>query len=278
MMLSDDMDVENLEVELLLEAIYQRYHYDFRGYSRSSIKRRLKHRLSLSGLGTLSDLQREILYDPECFHVLLQDLSINVTEMFRDPSFYRTLRGAILPGLAGREVIKIWHAGCASGEEVYSMAIMLHELGLYGKSLIYATDFDETALAKAKEGVYPAELLQNYTKNYRDSGGLESFAEYYAARYELVIMRNSLKKNIVFSEHNLVTDGVFGEMDLILCRNVLIYFKRELQDRVFKLFKDSLGPGGYLCLGSKETIRISTYSDSFVDSVGREKIYQKGPC
>ncbi len=271
----NDIDTENIEIELLLEAIYQKYDYDFRGYSRASIKRRLKRRLSLSGHATLTDMQREILYDPDFFHVLLQDLSINVTEMFRDPSFYKAVREVVLPLLAEREIIKIWHAGCSSGEEVYSIAILLQELGLYGKSLIYATDFDETILSKAKEGIYPVDLLQAYTRNYRDSGGVGSFADYYSARYELVLMDKALKENIVFSNHNLVTDGVFGEMDLVFCRNVLIYFKRELQDRVFRLFKESLCTGGFLCLGTKETVRISQYTGTFADVVKKEKIYRK---
>ncbi len=253
-MMQNDIDTENIEIELLLEAIFRKYNYDFRGYSRASIKRRLKHRLSLSGFGSLTAMQHELLYNRDFFLLLLRDLSINVTQMFRDPSFYKTLRKSVLPEFANKEVIKIWHAGCSSGEEVYSMAILLQELGLYKKSRIYATDFDETILAKAKEGIYPADLLRAYTENYREAGGVESFADYYLARYERVIMDNSLKKNILFSAHNLVTDGVFGEMDLIFCRNVLIYFNRELQDRVFKLFSDSLCQGGVLCLGSKETI------------------------
>ena len=274
-MMQNDIDTENIEIELLLEAIFRKYNYDFRGYSRASIKRRLKHRLSLSGFGSLTAMQHELLYNRDFFLLLLRDLSINVTQMFRDPSFYKTLRKSVLPEFANKEVIKIWHAGCSSGEEVYSMAILLQELGLYKKSRIYATDFDETILAKAKEGIYPADLLRAYTENYREAGGVESFADYYLARYERVIMDNSLKKNILFSAHNLVTDGVFGEMDLIFCRNVLIYFNRELQDRVFKLFSDSLCQGGVLCLGSKETVRISRHSDLFADMVKQEKIYRK---
>lgn len=274
-MIQDGISTENIEVELLIEAIYRKYGYDFRGYSRASVKRRLKYRLLVSGLQTLTDMQREVLYDPDFFHVLLQDMSINVTEMFRDPAFYKTLREAILPSLAGQELIKIWHAGCSTGEEVYSMAILLKELGLYGKSRIYATDFDEVVLGKAKEGIYPADLLQKYTKNYRDSGGLESFADYYSANYELVKMNKALKKNVLFSDHNLVSDGVFGDMDLIVCRNVLIYFGRNLQDRVFKLFADSLHGGAYLCLGTKETVRLSCYSYLFENIDNREKIYKK---
>jgi len=274
-MSTDDIATENIEVELLLEAIYRKYGYDFRGYSKASIKRRLKHRLSLSELETLTDMQREILYNSDFFNILLQDMSINVTEMFRDPSFYKCLREVVLPSLATHDLIKIWHAGCSTGEEVYSMAILLKELGIYEKSRIYATDFDINVLSKAKEGIYPADLLKKYIINYRESGGVESFTDYYSAKYELVMMDRSLKTNILFSDHNLVSDGSFGDMDLIICRNVLIYFGRELQDRVFKLFIDSLHTGAFLCLGTKETIRVSSYSDLFENVVTNEKIYKK---
>ena len=274
-MIAEEINTENIEVELLIEAIYQKYGYDFRGYSRASVKRRLRYRLVLSGLQTLTDMQREVLYDPDFFHVLLQDISVNVTEMFRDPTFYKALREVILPSLADHELIKIWHAGCSTGEEVYSMAILLKELGLYEKARIYATDFDKIVLHKAEEGIYPANLLQKYTRNYRDSGGVESFADYYSASYELAKMDNSLKKNVLFSDHNLVSDGVFGDMDMIVCRNVLIYFGRKLQDRVFKLFADSLSSGAYLCLGTKETVRLSRYSDLFENIGNTEKIYKK---
>ncbi|MFH2131811.1 MAG: protein-glutamate O-methyltransferase CheR [bacterium] len=274
-MKTDDLDIENIELELLLNAIYMKYSFDFRGYSRASLKRRIKHRLSMSGLKTISDLQRDILYHPDFFNTLLQDLSINVTEMFRDPSFYRALRKEVLPELRDLPHIKIWHAGCASGEEVYSMAIILKETGMYQKCRIYATDFDETVLIKAKEGVYPVERLKSYTRNYQEAGGLESFADYYSSRYDLVKLDKTLKENILFSSHNLVTDGAFGEMNLIVCRNVLIYFNRDLQDHVFKLFSDSLCPGGFLCLGSKETVQLSTSANAFTEIVSKEKIYRK---
>ncbi len=274
--MKDVLENENIEVELLLEAVNRKYGYDFRGYSRSSIKRRIKHRLSLSGLDRISDMQREILYDRDFFCTLLQDMSVNVTEMFRDPTFFRAVRETVLPELARNGTIKIWHAGCAGGEEVYSMAILLKEAGLYEKSRIYATDFDEAVLDRAKQGVFPIESLKLYTRNYTESGGAESFADYYSARYNLVLMDQSLKRNIHFTAHNLVTDGVFSEMDLIFCRNVLIYFKRELQDRVFKLFRDSLRQNGILCLGTKETVRLSRYSEAFGELVREEKIYRKG--
>ncbi len=274
-MRTDNLDNENIELELLLQAIYMKYGFDFRGYSRASIKRRIKHRASLAGLETISDIQRMVLYQPDFFNALLQDMSINVTEMFRDPSFYQALKEKVLPAFKDLPHIKIWHAGCASGEEVYSMAIFLKEMGIYQKSRLYGTDGDEAILKKAKEGVYSIEKLKTYTQNYREAGGLESFADYYSAKYDLVLLDKSLKENILFSSHNLVTDGVFGEMDMIVCRNVLIYFNRDLQDRVFGLFENSLRENGFLCLGSKETVKLSAYSDSFEDVVREEKIYRK---
>jgi chemotaxis protein methyltransferase CheR len=268
-------EIENIEIELLLRAIYLRYNHDFRGYARASVKRRVKHRLSLLGFETISDLQRAILYDPLVFNSLLDDMSINVTEMFRDPTFYQVLRKKIIPEFGNNKHIKIWHAGCSTGEEVYSMAILLKEAGIYEKSLIYATDFDKNALRKAKDGIYPVEKIKSYTKNYKNAGGTNSFSDYFSARYDLALMDKSLKENIHFTNHNLVTDGVFGEMDMIICRNVLIYFSSELQETVFKLFFDSLSQGGTLCLGSKETIKLSRFSALFKDVDREEKIYRK---
>jgi len=266
---------ENLEISLLLDAIYRKYGYDFRDYSNASIKRRILRRLSLSGLGNISEMQHKIIYDESFFTELLLDLSINFTEMFRDPSFYQTLRKKIIPKLKALPFLKIWHAGCATGEEVYSLAIVLKEEGLYDRTQVYATDFNETVIQKAKEGIYDIEKLKMYTHNYQKAGGLASFADYYTARYEYVLMKKLLKKNITFSDHNLVTDGVFGEMNMILCRNVLIYFSRELQNRVFRLFKESLRNGGFLCIGTKESIRFSNISDYFEDVSKKEKIYRK---
>ena len=266
---------ERIEIKLLLDAIYLKYGYDFRGYSKASIKRRILHRLELSGLKTISEMQHGILHNKKFFETMLQDFSINVTEMFRDFSFYKALRNKVIPELKEKPFIRIWHAGCATGEEVYSMAILLKEENLYEKTRIYATDFNEEILKKAKEGIFPIDRMKAYTHNYKKSGGLASFADYYTARYDYAIMENSLRENIVFADHNLATDSVFGEMDLVFCRNVLIYFTRDLQDRVFKLFRDSLCPGGYLCLGSKESVRFSEYSDDFENVVKKEKIYRK---
>ena len=266
---------EKIEIQLLLEAIHMKYGYDFRSYAKASIKRRILHRLSLSGLKTISEMLHRILNDEEFFSTLLLDLSINVTEMFREPDFFKAVKEKIVPGLKILPFIKVWHAGCSTGEEVYSLAIVMKEEGLYDKTQIYATDFNEKAIEKAKEGIYPIDRMKEYTENYRKAGGLASFADYYTARYDNAIMETSLEKNIVFSDHNLATDGVFGEMNLILCRNVLIYFNRKLQDRAIKLFADSLCDGGFLCLGSKESIRFSKYSDDFEDVAMGERIYRK---
>jgi chemotaxis protein methyltransferase CheR len=270
-----NVESQKIELELLLEAIYQKYGYDFRDYARSSIKRRVARGLSLSGLKTISDMQHKLLYDKKYFETVLLNLSINVTEMFRDPSFYKALRKKVISELKDRPFIKVWHAGCATGEEVYSMAILLKEEGIYEKARIYATDFNEKVIKQAKEGIFPIEMLKKYTHNYQQAGGHESFADYYTAQYEYVAMKKALKKNITFADHNLVTDSTFGEMDLIVCRNVLIYFNRKLQNSVFDLFQDSLREGGVLCLGSKESIRFSDCSDGFEDVVRKEKIYRK---
>lgn len=268
---------ERIELDLLLEAIYQRYHYDFKDYSRAHLKRRLIYRMRTANLDSISQMQHKILYDRSFFEKLLLDLSINVTEMFRDPTFYLAIRQKVIPRLKKIPFIKIWHAGCSTGEEVYSMAILLKEEELYEKSQIYATDFNTLVLKKAKDAIYPIDLIKEYTVNYQKAGGLNSFAEYYTARYNSVILDPSLKERIVFADHNLVTDGVFGEMNMILCRNVLIYFTKKLQNRVIKLFMDSLAPSGFLCLGSKETLKYSEYFPYFNDHVEKEKIYLLKP-
>jgi chemotaxis protein methyltransferase CheR len=268
---------EKIELDLLLEAIYQKYHYDFKEYSRAHIKRRFMYRMRIANLNSLSEMQHKILYDRSFFETLLMDLSINVTEMFRDPFFYLAIRKKIIPHLKKYSFIKVWHAGCASGEEVYSMAILLKEERLLEKTQIYATDFNALVLKKAKDGIYPIDLIKEYTSNYQKSGGVNSFADYYNAHYDSVILNPSLKDRIVFADHNLVTDGVFGEMNLILCRNVLIYFTKKLQNRVVKLFLDSLAPGGFLCLGSKESLQFTEYAGQFKEFAAKEKIYQRKP-
>lgn len=273
--MDDDIETQNIELQLLLQAIYFKYGYDFRNYAKASIKRRIQHRMNKEELPNFSAMQHKLLYDLSFFNRLLLDLSINVTEMFRDPNFYLTLRKFVIPELKKLPFLKIWHAGCSSGEEVYSMAIILKEEGLYQHTQIYATDMNQVVLNQAKQGIYSLNKLQQYTANYQKAGGQESFSDYYSAYYDHVVMAQFLKENILFSDHNLATDGVFGEMNLIICRNVLIYFNRELQHRALGLFFESLTPQGYLCLGSKESIRFSEYSSAFEDVNRGEKIYLK---
>ena len=266
---------ENIEIDLLLEGIYQKYGYDFRSYSKASLRRRIRKRLAASEFDSISAMQHAVLYNPSFFDALLLDLSINVTEMFRDPSFYLALRQKVIPELKGFPFIKIWHAGCATGEEIYSMAILLEEAGLRDRVQIYATDFNEVVLTKAREGIFPLRSMRSYTRNYQEAGGTESFSKYYTARYDSAIIDPSLRKKIIFADHNLVTDGVFGEMHLIFCRNVLIYFNQALQSRVLNLFQDSLCEEGILCLGSRESLRFSQCSEAFEDLAKKEKIYRK---
>lgn len=266
---------EDIEIRLLLEAIYAKYGYDFRDYSGAHMKRRILHRLSMSGLSSISEMQNKVLYDNEFFNLILSDFSINVTEMFRDPTFYKAFREKVVPVLKTYPFIRVWHAGCSSGEEVYSMAILLKEEGIYERSQIYATDFNNDVLHKAKEGIFSIENIKDYTLNYQRSGGKASFSDYFLAKYDSVIFNQDLKKKIIFAEHNLAIDGVFGEMHVIVSRNVLIYFNKELQNKTLKLFSDSLGSGCFLCLGSKENIIYTTSSDSFENFDEKEKIYRK---
>lgn len=265
----------NLEIDLLLEAIFIKYGYDFRNYSKAHVKRRLLNRLSTSNLRSISHLQHEVLHEPEVFEALLRDLSINVTEMFRDPGFYMALRKDIIPLLKTYPYIKVWHAGCSTGEEVYSFAVLLKEEGLYDRTQIYATDFNRDVLDIAKKGIYPIDRIKEFTANYQSAGGTQSFSDYYMANYDSVIYDKSLKNNMVFAEHNLVTDSVFAEVNLVICRNVLIYFNKELQNRVIDLFYDSLINGGYLGLGSKETIQFTSKAHNFEVISKEEKIYKK---
>lgn len=268
-------ETQRIELRLLLEAIFQQYGYDFRNYSMAHLKRRVEHRMTLSGLSSISQLQHAILHDPAMFQTFLRDLSINVSEMFRDPPFYKVLREEILPMLGTYPSFRVWHAGCSAGQEVYSMAILLHEAGLRERGLIYATDFNQAILAQAREASFPLANLKDFTANYQQSGGQNSFADYYTADDSRAVLRPFLKERVLFSEHNLVTDGVFGEMHLIVCRNVLIYFDRELQDRVVGLFVDSLCPGGFLCLGAKESLKFSKHAEWFDIVHEKVKIYRR---
>ncbi len=268
-------ETQNIEIELLLEALYRKYGYDFREYSRAHIKRRLLYRMKAAGLNSLSELQGKVLHDKSCFETLIRDLSINVTEMFRDPGFYRVVRNEVLPVLKTYPFLKIWHAGCATGEEVYSFAIMLKEEGMYDRTQIYATDFNRDVIEAAKKGIYSVESIKAYTLNYQKAGGKNSFSDYYMAKYNSAILDQSLKKNIVFAEHNLVTDGVFAEMNMVVCRNVLIYFNRNLQRKVLNLFDESLVKGGFIGLGNKETLMFSDIAHRYETVSDKEKIFKK---
>lgn len=270
-----NIDTEDIEVQLFIDALYMKYGYDFRNYSRAHMKRRIMNRVKLSNYKSISHLQHDVLRDKELFDKILPDFSINVTEMFRDPEFFQSIRKNIMPTLRKYQKIKIWHAGCSSGEEVYSMAIVLKEEGLMDRCQIYATDFNEKILKKASDGIFPIEVIKDYTANYIKAKGNESFSDYYHAKYDSAIIDHELKKNIIFAQHNLVTDGVFGEMHLIVCRNVLIYFDKVLQEHVFEKFNESLTPGGHLCLGTKESLGKSKVFEEYDTIDSRYKIYQK---
>jgi chemotaxis protein methyltransferase CheR len=269
-------EIENIEIDLLLNAVFRKYGYDFRSYSRASVKRRIGKVMDHTGMNRITDLIHAALRDQDVFENMLRALSIQVTEMFRDPTFFLAVRRTVIPYLKRRDHIKVWHAGCATGEEAYSMTILLKEAGLLKRCQIYATDMNKVVLKSARDGIYPLDRIKDFTANYQRAGGECSFGDYYTARYDSAILEKSLKSNITFADHNLTTDGVFGEMDMIVCRNVLIYFNRELQDRVLGLFVNSLAPGGILCLGSKESISFSAHFADFEVMVEGEKIYRKG--
>lgn len=267
--------LEKIEIELLLEGIYRYYGFDFRNYSYPSIRRRILHRIQAEKLTTISSLQEKVLHDRQLLNKLLKDFSINVTEMFRDPTFFKSFKTKIIPILRELPMIRIWHAGCSSGEEVYSMAVLLYEEGLYKKARIYATDMNEKILEKARLGQYPIERMETYTKNHYKAGGVHSFSEYYLANNEQVIFHPFLKENIVFANHNLVTDHSFNEFHVIICRNVMIYFNWSLQERVHHLFYDSLCTKGYLCLGNKEVLPKTEFGNNYETVDPTEKIYRK---
>ncbi|AIQ14496.1 CheR family methyltransferase [Paenibacillus durus] len=272
---TDKHELENIEIELLLYGIHRLYGYDFRNYSLPSLRRRIWHRVHGENLSSISALQEKVLHDRACFERLIYSLSIPVTEMFRDPGMFRTFRQKAVPLLRNYPYIRIWHAGCSTGEEVYSMAILLKEEGLYGKARIYATDINNRSLQQAKEGVYEISKMQQYSQNHMEAGGKRAFSEYYTAKSNSVIFQPDLRKNIIFAEHNLATDTSFNEFNVIFCRNVMIYFNDELREHVHSLFFESLSRCGFLVLGAKESIHFTRYSDSY-EPLGRvEKIYRK---
>ena len=270
-----DAELERLEIELLLEGVFRHYGFDFRSYAYASIRRRLWKRVQGEGLRSISELMARILHDADTMERLLLDLSVNVTAMFRDPSFYKEFRERVVPLLRTYPFIRIWHAGCATGEEVFSMAILLEEEGLYDRARLYATDINDVVLQRARQGIFPLDRMQEYTDNYIRAGGTRSFSEYYTAKYDGALFSPSLTRNIVFSQHNLVTDRSFSEFHVIFCRNVLIYFDKTLQNRVHSLFYDSLVMFGVLALGSKESLKFSQYEPCYEKLSPTEKLYRK---
>lgn len=267
--------LQMVEVDLLVDAIFQAYGHDFRDYSRASLTRRLLKAVDDEKVGTLSALQERILHDATCMDRVLNVLSVHVTAMFRDPSFYRKLRTDVLPYLETYPHIRVWVAGCASGEEVYSLAILLHEADLLNRTRLYATDVNPAVLDRAREGIFPLQSVRKYTQNYIESGGTHDFSSYYSARYGFAKMSSSLHRGVLFSPHNLVTDASFNEFHLILCRNVMIYFNLELQGRVHSLLFESLRRLGTLCLGRGEVLRGSPHEDAFGVISASERIFQR---
>ncbi len=268
-------DLERIEVQVLLEAIYQHYGFDFRGYALGSLKRRLWRRAYAEKLETMSALQDRVLHDPAVMERLLLDLSINVTSMFRDPTFFKALREKVVPLLRTYPFIRIWNAGCSTGEETFSLAILLREEGLYDRARIYATDINEAVLGYARAGTFPLEKMRVYTENYIRAGGTESFSSYYTADGDTARFKSELLDQVVFAQHNLVSDAPFNEFNVIVCRNVMIYFGKTLQDRVHELFYESLDPFGILALGHKESIKFTRYEDRYRALDAPEKLYRK---
>ncbi|RYG53122.1 MAG: protein-glutamate O-methyltransferase CheR [Chitinophagaceae bacterium] len=268
------MDLIDDELEILLADLLDLHGYDFNNYSRASLLRRVRRLMQLDKFSGFADFRMRILTDKDYIKRFIEEITVNVTEMFRDPSFYVTLRKKVLPELATHPFIRIWHAGCSTGEEVYSMAILLYEAGLLDRTLIYATDINPDVVEEAKKGIFSLSLMKQYSENYIKAGGLEDFSYFYTAQYSKVIFKEQLRKRIIFATHNLVSDASFNEFQLILCRNVLIYFDKELQDRVLQTFDNSLEPEGFLALGSKETLRFSGIGNRYVQ-MSPEKIWRK---
>ncbi|MCX4241917.1 CheR family methyltransferase [Paraliomyxa miuraensis] len=264
-----------IELQLLLEAIFHEYHYDFRCYSEVSLRRRVRAALVHFGCGTISRLQERLLHEPEVFPVLLRYLTVQVSEMFRDPSYFRSIREVVVPYLATYPTVKVWVPGCATGEEAYSLAIVLAEEGLLERTLIYATDIHPDSLRRAEDGVFDLGRFARFSESYLLAGGKASLSDYYMARYSSAIIDRSLKESILFSDHSLATDSAFAEVELISCRNVLIYFERELQDRAVGVFLDSLCRKGFVGLGSQESLRFSRHAAAFAELVTEDRIYQR---
>jgi chemotaxis protein methyltransferase CheR len=272
--MSSAIDIEELEIRLLLDAIHARYGYRFQDYAQSSMRRRVRAALARSGLPHLGDLQHKLLADPEFFARLLDDLTVRVSDLFRDPPFYREWREAVVPLLRTYPLLKIWHAGCASGEEVYSTAILLSEEKLYERAQMYATDMSATALEMAREGVYPQKRAADFASNYREGGGQRELGDYFSHAYDRMVVREELRRNIVFFQHDLSSEQALGEMHVVFCRNVLLYFGSELRARALTTFSECLARGGFLCLGMNESLPAE-FSGEFAEFRGRERIYRR---
>lgn len=268
-------DLEDLEVQLLLEGVHRYYGFDFRDYAIASVKRRIWNLIQMDKLSSISRLQEKILHDPVYMERFLLNLSVNVTSMFRDPSFYLAFRNHVIPLLRTYPSIRIWHAGCATGEEVYSMAILLWEEGIYQRCRIYATDINETALQQARSGIFTTRQMHDYSSLYHQAGGKHQLSEYYAISYDCPVIHSYLKENIVFATHNLATDASFNEFHVIVCRNVLIYFNAQLQTRVYQLFHDSLRRFGILGLGQQETLKFSPCQENYKPVEAQTRLYRR---
>jgi len=270
-----DKELESLEIELLVEAVYRHYGYDFREYAPASFRRRVTAFAHAEGLASVSGLQERVLHDPACFQRFLHALSVNVTAFFRDPEFFLAFRRLVMPILRTYPFLRIWHAGCSTGEEVYSMAILLHEEGLYDRCRIYATDVNAQALRQAEERIYPLREIQQHSRNYSEAGGKRALADYYTAGYGGALFAAWLRENILFAPHNLAQDSVFNEFHVILCRNVMIYFKHSLQQRVHVLLYDSLVPFGILGIGSKESLRLTPHEKDYAPLEAGSRLYRR---
>jgi chemotaxis protein methyltransferase CheR len=268
-------ELVDIEIDLLLEGVFRVYGFDFRQYARASLKRRLLELMHIEKLDSISAFQNRLLHDSACLSRMLQGLSVHCTAMFRDPTFYLTFRRKVVPLLKTYPTVQLWIAGCSTGEEVYSLAILLEEEGLYERSRIYATDISQPVLRRAKDGIFPLSTMKDYTHNYQLAGGRHDFSDYYTASYDNVIFSQSLKRNLVFSEHNLATDGSFNEFQVILCRNVMIYFNKDLQSRVHNLLYESLSMFGVFGLGNKESLKFTPRVAAYEHLNGKDKLYRK---
>jgi chemotaxis protein methyltransferase CheR len=273
--LMPDKSLEDIEIELLLDGIYQQYGYDFRNYSAALLKRRIWHTMRSEKVGTISGLQEKVLHNPEWMERLLLALSINVTSMFRDPDFYLAFRQKVVPILRTYPFVRIWNAGCSTGEEAYSLAILLAEEGLYDRCHIYATDMNSTVLKRAEAGIFPLSAMQEYAANHAQAGGTACFLDMFTTKSGNAVLKPSLKRNMTFAQHNLVTDSAFNEFNVVLCRNVLIYFNRDLQNRVHELLYESLATFGVLGLGKKETINLTSYQKLYKELDAANRLYRK---